>query len=811
MEGMANNKYPECVLILLQSPSFSSLLPSSQLPCAPALPTARPVMATGPAFLPVVNEPTVRRDLILTVGGIDVEVFEDQLNVLSEPPKAELDEMMMNAGVVLFSRELLFVEQLAKLSIVTSTRAHEEMARPTPVAFANNHLDGLRMDEAAEGVGVGGGAKHEGGGEGAPRVVVEYSYEEEEEEIEEDTSRQAHHGVSGPSGNANEQEGSSSESSSGSSSSDESIEHDGEGAGEHPGGMEHTEEHGVALGERVDEQQATGDDGAVEEQEGGAAAQEGGAGVHQQEGGAAVQDFGTGVQQQEGGAAAQEGGVGGQHQEGGVAAQEGGAGGQEQEGGEAAQERQVAVRRRHRTTSGSGQAGPSTAGHSTSAIASGGQVVELLQRVTEVKASHKKLVADVFAKHSEQATVFNKIAVDFRTARNMISELSKSTLKQCGDAVNGVTEERKLLEGARTKLDKMSGKIIEGGIEKAVKEDLFYSNLLPESMKELKDGVRESYQEAEAGRLEVLTEAMARGFWGSAGPSTRSRQEEGVVGVSSGVERRVHERSVPPSVGGHVGSPVASPPSRACQTVGKSVEDKEVIVLDQSPLQQTSEAALKPPPDAFAPLRDMLQGLGKKGGKGVVAGEKSGAPISQVASAGKGAVQKRGAPTPFGGAAGKGAGEKRGGLSQVVIAAGLMSKTKANSAAQLGIVGRPVEPVGKRSSSVLGDVCLSEPSSPPPGPRPRSPSASKKRQAVTKSAKRAAEATGSSDVEKASTVVAARPEKSKKPKVNGYAPPPPPDDQDKTRGCKAPFKGPGMMSRKGKLVSEQNHNKQVEQ
>ncbi|CAI7818499.1 unnamed protein product [Closterium sp. NIES-53] len=494
------------------------------------------------------------------------------------------------------------------------------------------------MDEAAEGVGVGGGAGHEGGGKGAPRVMVEYSYEEEEE-IEEDTSREAHHGVSGPGGNADEQEGSRSESSSGSSSRDESIEHDGEGLGLHPGWTKRTEKHGVALGERVDEQQAMGDDWDVEEQEGGAAGQ----------------DFGTGVQQQEGGAA------------------EGGAGGQEQEGGEAAQERLVAVRRRHRTASGSGQAGSLTAGHSTSAIASGDQVVELLQRVTK------------------------------------------------------------------------------------------------------------------------------------AGPSTRSRQEEGVAGVRSGVERRVHERSVPPSslVGGHVGSPVASPPSRARQTVGKSVEDKDVIVLDQTPCQQTSKAAPKPPPDAFAPLQDMLQGLGKKGGKGVVVGEKSGAPIGQVAPTGKGAVEKRGAPTPSGGAAGKGAGEKWGAPSQVADTAGLLSKTKADSAAQLGILGCPVEPMGKRPSSILGDVSLSEPGSPPPGPRPRSLSAPKKRQAVTKSTKRVAEATKSSDVEMASTVVAARHEKSKKPKVIGYAPPPPPDVQGKTRGCKAPFKGPGMMSRKGKPVSEQ--------
>ncbi|CAI7794602.1 unnamed protein product [Closterium sp. NIES-54] len=500
-----------------------------------------------------------------------------------------------------------------------------------------------RMDEAAEGVGGGGGAEHEGGGEGAPRVMVEYSYEEEEK-IEEDTSRQAQHGVSGPGGNVNEQEGWSSESSSGMSSSDESIEHDGEGAGEHPDGMERTEEHGVALGERVDEQQATGDDGAVEEQEGGAAAQEGGAGVLQQEGGAAVQDFGTGVQQQKGEAAALEGGVGGQQQEGVVAAQE-------------------------------------------------AQVVELLQRVAKVEASQKKLVADVFAKHSEQAAIFNKLAGDFWTAWNMISELSKSMLKQCGDAVNGVTEGRKLLEGARTKLDEMSGKTIEGvaaaitkasedavekqfklveerlvasvlkGIEKAVKEDLFYSTLLPESMKELKD--------------------------------------------------------------------------------------------------------------------------------------------------------VRGAPTPSGGAMGKGAGEKWGAPSQVVDAAGLLSKTKTDSAAQLGIVDRPVEPVGKRPSSFLGNICLSKLGSPPPGPRPRSPSASKKRHVVTKSTKRAAEATESSDmvelgsllgqahVEKASTAVAARHEKSNKPKVIVYAPPPPPDDQGKRRGCKAPFKELGMMSRKGKTVSEQ--------
>ncbi|CAI7849932.1 unnamed protein product [Closterium sp. NIES-54] len=316
-----------------------------------------------------------------------------------------------------------------------------------------------------------------------------------------------------------------------------------------------------------------------------------------------------------------------------AAAQEDGAGGQEQEGGEAAQEcrrgeeRQVAV-------------------------------VELLQRVTQVEASQSKLDADVFAKHSEQAAVFNKLAGDFCSAWNMISESLKSTLKQCDDAVNGVTEERKLLEGARTKPDEMNGKIIEGvaaaitkaskdAVKKQLKEDLFYSTLQPESMKELKDVVRERYQEAKAGILEVLTKVMARGFRSSVGPSTRWRQEEEVAGVRSGVERRVHERSVPPSVGGYVGSPIASPLSSAHQTVSKSVEDKEVIVRDQSPLQKISEAAVKPPPNAFAPLRD-------KGGKGVVAGEKSGAQIESVASARKGAMQKRGAPTPSDGAAVKG-------------------------------------------------------------------------------------------------------------------------------------------------------------
>ncbi|CAI5492193.1 unnamed protein product [Closterium sp. Naga37s-1] len=660
-------------------------------------------------------------------------------------------------------------------------------------------------------------------------------------------------------------------------SSDESVEHDG--------GTQHTVEHGVALGERVAVEEQEGETAvqAVEEQEGEAAVQERGAGVqHQGEGGEAAQEGAIGGQQQEGGKAAQQGATGGQQQEGvtaaqqgatggqqqegltaaqqgatggqqqeGVtAAQEGGAGGQEQEGGEAmheclrGDERQVGVTRRHRTASGSGQAGPSrgrpsTVGHSTSDIASGGQVVELLQRVAEVEASQKQLVADVFAKHSEQAVVFNRLAADFRTAWGTISESSKSTLKQCVDAVNGVTEERKLLEGVRTKLDEMSGKIIEGvaaaiakasedavekqlklveerlaasvmkGIENAVKEDLFYSNLPPETMKQLKDIVREGHLEGEAGRLEVLTEAVARGLQRSTGPSTRSRQE-GVAGVRSGTEPRLHIGVVPPSssVGGHVGSRVASPPSRGRHPVAMSVEDNEVIVLDQSPLPKSSEAAAMPPTDAFAPMRDILQGLGITGGKGVVAGEKSGAAIDSVAADGKKALGKRGVPTPSGGAAGQGAGE---------TSAGLLSKTKAASAAQSGGAGRPVELVGYWASSstpavapvaapALGDVCLSDPGS---------PSTSKKKPAATKSSKRSAQATESFDVVelaslsgqapvvKTSTVVAARQEKAKKAKVMGYTPPPRPDDQGKTRGSKAPFRGPGFRLPKGKPVSEQ--------
>ncbi|CAI5966577.1 unnamed protein product [Closterium sp. NIES-65] len=628
-----------------------------------------------------------------------------------------------------------------------------------------------KIDQLAEGAGVGGGADHEGGGEKTGRVVIEYSVEEEEE-IEEDTSRQAQHGASGPGGDANQDE-------------DSSAEDDGEGAGHR---TERTGEHGVALGERVDErvelieQQATGETKAVEEQEGGAAAQEGGVGGQRQVlGEAAAQEGGAGGQQQEGVAAAQEGGAGVQQQAFRVAAARvGGSGGQEQEDWEAAEEyrrgveRQAAVTRSHRTASGSGQAGPSTgwpstAGQSTANVALGGQVVELLQRVEKVEASQKQLVADVFAKHTEQAGVFNRLAADFRTAWNTISESSKSTLSQCAEAVKGVTAERNLLEGARAKIDEMSGKIIEGvaaaitkasedavekqlkqveerlvaavlkGFEKAIMEDMFCSTLPPETMKELKDIVREGYHEAEAGRLEVLTEEMARGFQRSAGPSTRSRQE-GVGGVRSGAEPRGHERSVPPSssVGGHVGSPVGSPPARGRHPVAKPVE--EVIVLDQSPRSKTSVAAPIDPPDAFALMRDMLQGLGKTGGKGVVAGEKSGAPNEHVASTGNRALGMRGASTPSSGGAGKGAEE---------ASAGLLSKTKAASAAQGGGAGLAVGLVGNWASSSnppvapavaapsLGNVCLSDPGS---------PSTSKKKPAATKSSKRAAHATESLDV-----------------------------------------------------------------
>ncbi|CAI5987075.1 unnamed protein product [Closterium sp. NIES-64] len=597
-----------------------------------------------------------------------------------------------------------------------------------------------KIDQLAEGASVGGGVDHEGGGEKTGRVVIEYSVEEEEEEeIEEDTSRQAQHGASGPGGDANQDEDSSSESSPGSSSSDESVEDDGEGAGHR---TERTGEHGVALGERVDErvelieQQATGETKTVEEQEGGAAAQEGGVG---------------GQQQVVGEVAAQEGGAGGQQQEGVAAAQVGGAGVQQQE---------------------------------------------------------------------------------FRVAAARVSG-SGGQEQEVGEAV-----EENLLEGARAKIDEMSGKIIEGvvaaitkasedavekqlkqveerlvaavlkGFEKAIMEDMFCSTLPPETMKELKDLVREGYQEAEAGRLEVLTEAMARGFQRSAGPSTRSRQE-GVGGVRSGAEPRGHERSVPPSssVGGHVGSPVGSPPARGRHPVAKPVP--EVIVLDQSALPKTSVAAPIDQPDAFASMRDMLQDLGKTGGKGVVVGEKSGAPNEHVASTGNRALGMRGASTPSGGGAGKGAGE---------ASAGLLSKPKAASAAHNGGAGLAAGLVGNWASSStppvapfaaapsLGNVCLSDPGS---------PSKSKKKPAATKSSKRAAHATESLDVvelasvpgqapvEKTSIVVAARQEKAKKARVTGHTPPPRPDDQGKTRGCKRPFKGLGFGLRKGKLVSEQ--------
>ncbi|CAI5997856.1 unnamed protein product [Closterium sp. NIES-64] len=560
-----------------------------------------------------------------------------------------------------------------------------------------------KIDQVAEGAGVGGGADHEGGGEKTGRVVIEYSGEEEEE-IKEDTSRQAQHGASGPGGDANQDEDSSSRSSSGSSSSDESVEDDSEGAGHR---TDRTGEHGVALGERVDErvelieQQATGETKAVEEQEGGAAAQEGGVG---------------GQQQVVGEAAAQEGGVGGQQQEG---------------------------------------------------VAAANLLEGVRAKIDEMSEKIIEGVAAAITKASEDAV--------------------EKQLKQ--------VEER--LVAAVLK-----------GFEKAIMEDMFCSTLPPETMKELKDIVREGYHEAKAGRLEVLTEVMARGFQRSAGPSTRSRQE-GVGGVRSGAEPRGHERSVPPSssVGGHVGSPVGSPPARGRHPVTKPVE--EVIVLDQSALPKTSVAPPIDPPDAFALMRDMLQGLGKTGGKGVVAGQKSGAPNEHVASTGNIALGMRGASTPSGGGAGKGAGEG---------SAGLLSKTKAASAAHgggaglaVGLVGNwaspstpPVAPVAAASS--LGNVCLSDPGS---------PSTSKKKPAATKSSKRAAHATKSLDVvelvsvpgqapvEKTSIVVAARQEKAKKARVTGHTPPPRPDDQGKTRGCKRPFKGPGFRLRKGKPVSEQ--------
>ncbi|CAI5972418.1 unnamed protein product [Closterium sp. NIES-64] len=644
-----------------------------------------------------------------------------------------------------------------------------------------------KIDQLAEGASVGGGADHEGGGKKTGRVVIEYSVEEEEEEIEEDTSRQAQHGASGPGGDANQDEDSSSESSPGSSSSDESVEDDGEGAGHR---TERTGEHGVALGERVDErvelieQQATGETKTVEEQEGGAAAQEGGVGGQQQVvGEVAAQEGGAGGQQQEGVAATQVGGAGVQQQEFRVAAARvSGSGGQEQEVGEAVEEyrrgdeRQAAVTRSHRTASGSGQAGPSTgcpstAGQSTANVAPGGQVVELLQRVEKVEASQKQLVADVFAKHTEQAGVFNRLAADFRTAWNTISESSKSTLSQCAEAVKGVTAERNLLEGARAKIDEMSGKIIEGvvaaitkasedavekqlkqveerlvaavlkGFEKAIMEDMFCSTLPPETMKELKDIVREGYQEAEAGRLEVLVRILEMGF------SARRARRRGRV-------RRVWEGFA----------------------AGLSLEVTSGRFLRLLRWEDMSAARLDPHRRV------------------AVIPSPSPSPKSSYSTSG---------------GAGKGAGE---------ASAGLLSKPKAASAAHDGGAGHAAGLVGNWASSStpplapfaaapsLGNVCLSDPGS---------PSKSKKKPAATKSSKHAAHATESLDVvelssvpgqapvEKTSIVVAARQEKAKKARVTGHTPPPRPDDQGKTRGCKRPFKGPGFGLRKGKLVSEQ--------
>ncbi|CAI6005081.1 unnamed protein product [Closterium sp. NIES-64] len=449
---------------------------------------------------------------------------------------------------------------------------------------------------------------------------------------------------------------------------------------------ERTGEHGVALGERVDErvelieQQATGETTAVEEQEGGAAAQEGGVGGHQQ-----------------------------------VVARR--------------------LRRRAGRRAAAGGRGGCAGGWGRSAAAG---VLGLRLRGWVGRGGRSRRSG--------------------RLLRSIVEEMSDRP--------------QNLLEGARAKIDEMSGKIIEGvvaaitkasedavekqlkqveerlvaavlkGFEKAIMEDMFCSTLPPETMKELKDIVREGYHEAEAGRLEVLTEAMARGFQRSAGPSTRSHQE-GVGGVHSGAEPRGHERSVPSSssVGGHVGSPVGSPPARGRHPVAKPVP--EVIVLDQSALPKTSVAAPIDQPDAFASMGDMLQDLGKTGG-----------------------------------GAGKGAGE---------ASAGLLSKTKAASAAHgggaglaAGLVGNgassstpPVAPVAAAPS--LGNVCLSDPGS---------PSKSKKKPAATKSSKRAAHATESLDVvelasvpgqapvEKTSIVIAARQEKAKKARVTGHTPPP---------------------------------------
>ncbi|CAI7883574.1 unnamed protein product [Closterium sp. NIES-53] len=230
---------------------------------------------------------------------------------------------------------------------------------------------------------------------------------------------------------------------------------------------------------------------------------------------------------------------------------------------------------------------------------------------------------------------------------------------------NGIAEERNHLEEACMKVNEMSGKIIEGvaaaitkasedavvkmleqvegrlvdvflkAFEKSIKEDIFYSTLPPESITELKEIVRKWYEEAEGVRLEDLADAITREFRGSSGLSTRSRQE-GSAGVCNGGDPRVHEPSVPPSsVGGHVGSAIASPPSRGRHPISKSGEDHEVIVLDQSPHPKTSAVDPNPLLNAFSPLWDILQGLGKNDEKGVVEGEKSGAPTESVAVASK--------------------------------------------------------------------------------------------------------------------------------------------------------------------------------
>ncbi|CAI7834266.1 unnamed protein product, partial [Closterium sp. NIES-53] len=100
-------------------------------------------MTTGPDSLTNVNEPTVRRGLILTAGDLEVEVSDDQVKRLSEAPRMEFDKKMLNVGVVLYATQLLSVEQLPKLSIVSSTHTHEEMARLTPIPFADKHVNDL--------------------------------------------------------------------------------------------------------------------------------------------------------------------------------------------------------------------------------------------------------------------------------------------------------------------------------------------------------------------------------------------------------------------------------------------------------------------------------------------------------------------------------------------------------------------------------------------------------------------------------------------------------------------------------------------